>query len=162
MVDAEGRIRTPLTVRRSEEQRTRLRASLANANDLRWLIPRSKYDDERYEAVIALGYPTVAPILPELLRWLQDMNWPNAPKLAEFIAGIGAPVAPHLRVIFAGNDGTWKYWLIGDVIGRNAELFDLFKEELTRIANNPTPDERQEELDERAREVLEDPPITSS
>jgi hypothetical protein len=161
-VDADGRVNTSLTVAHSDEQSAKFRASLANTDDLRSLIPRSKFDGERAEAAIALGYPAVEPILPDLLRWLQDMNWPIARKLAEFIAGIGAPVAPHLRMIFAGNDNTWKYWLIGDVIGCNAELFDLFKDELIRIANNPTPDERQEELDERAREVLENPPVTSS
>jgi hypothetical protein len=44
---------------------------------------------------------------------------------------------------------------------RNVELFEHFKDELKRIATNPTPEERHEELDERARDVLEDPPSTS-
>ena len=44
---------------------------------------------------------------------------------------------------------------MGDVIGCNAALFDIFKDELEPIAADPTPEERREELDERARDVLE-------
>lgn len=160
-VHTDGRVNTSLTVARSDEQLAKFRASLASADDLQWLIPRSKFDGDRVNAVIALGYPTVTPILPELLGWLRDMNWPIARKLAAFIADIGAPLAPHLRTVFAGDDGAWKYWLIGDVIGCNVELFDLFKVELERIASKPTPEERHEELDESARDVLEDPPVNT-
>lgn len=157
-VHADGRVNTSLTVMRSDEQLARFRASLATTDDVRWLIPRSKGDFDRVNAVIARGYPAVLPILPDLLDWLRDGNWPIAAKLSEFVASIGAPLAPHLRVIFDGDDHGWKYWLMGDVIGCNAALFDIFKDELERIAADPTPEERREELDERARDVLENPP----
>ena len=43
---------------------------------LRALIPRNKHDLRRARVLVALGYPAVAPVLPELLEWLQDLNWP--------------------------------------------------------------------------------------
>jgi len=153
-----GRVNTALTFARPDEQLVKFRASLANPGDLRWLIQRSKYDFDRVDALAAHGYPAVAPILDEVLAWLRDGNWPIAHKLSAFIAGIGAPLAPHVRKILAGDDRALQYWLLGNVIGSNAGLFALFKDELNRLATNPTPEERHEELDERARGILEDPP----
>lgn len=154
----DGRVIHALTLRRPDEQLDKLRASLADPSDLQWIIPRSKHDFDRAHAVVALGYPAVEPILPKLLEWLQDMNWPIAHVLGPFLAGIGAPLAPFLRPIMSGNDGTWKYWIIGNVIGANPELFELFKGDLQRMATNPTPDERTEEIDQQAREILEEGP----
>ena len=45
------------------------------AVDPRDLLPRHKSDRERTRAIIGLGYPAVAPVLPEQLTWLQDGNW---------------------------------------------------------------------------------------
>jgi hypothetical protein len=127
-----------------------------SADDLKWLVPRSKFDRDRVQAVIALGYPAVGPILPQLLEWLRDMNSPVAGPLSSFLTGIGAPLAPHLRNILNGDDGTWKYWIIGGVIGDSRIFFDLFKDDLRRIAFEPTANERLEEADQRAREVLDE------
>jgi hypothetical protein len=153
-----GRVIHALMLGRPVVQLEKLRASDADPSDLQWLIPRNKGDFDRAHAVVALGYPAVEPILPELLRWLRDMNWPITRVLGAFLAGIGAPLAPYLRRILSGDDGTWKYWIIGSVIGANRELFELFKDDLQRMANNPTPEERTEEIDQQAREILEEGP----
>src|SRR5688500_18615540 len=50
--------------------------------DINSLVPRNKHDRKRAAAAIAAGYPAVAPVLPEMLEWLQDMNWPVAQDLA--------------------------------------------------------------------------------
>ena len=44
--------------------------------DLRNLLPKDKMDVEKAEALVALGYPAVAPVLPELMALMQDTNWP--------------------------------------------------------------------------------------
>jgi hypothetical protein len=50
----------------------------------------------------------------------------------------------------------WKYWVIGRSIPSLAESAAVeFRPELERLAYTPRPNERSEELDERAREVLE-------
>ncbi len=38
------------------------------------LLPRDKHDVAAVERLAALGYPTVEPVLPELLEWIQDIN----------------------------------------------------------------------------------------
>lgn len=128
------------------------------AGELEWLIPQGKGDFDRARAAIAVGYPAVEPIFPALLKCLQDMNWPIAFVVGRFLSRVGAPLPPHLRAILAGNDEIWKYWIVGDVIGSNAELFAMFHDDLNRLANNPTTHERAEEVDQQAREVLANGP----
>jgi hypothetical protein len=83
---------------------------------LRNLIPTSKVDIERAAAAVEAGYPEVAPILGELIGWLQDYNWPVAHVLAPFLASIGAPLVPHVWHVLLTDDGVWKYWVIGMLI----------------------------------------------
>ena len=79
---------------------------------LRELLPHEKGDTERAEAIVALGYPAVAPILPDLIEWLQDCNWPVAHVLSPFLAQIGLPLLPPVRAVLATNDYQWKYWVL--------------------------------------------------
>jgi hypothetical protein len=123
---------------------------------LQRLIPIGKADVERAEAAIAAGYPAVAPILGKLVEWLQDYNWPVAHVLAPFLESVGAPLVPHIWHVMRSNDDIWKYWVIGILIQSLPEDVAVeFRPELERLAYSPQPDERKEELNERARDVLE-------
>ena len=119
------------------------------------LIPKTKFETEKIEALILLGYPAVEPIIRDLMEWIQDMNWPVARVLQPFLASIGAPLEPYIREVLKTDDEIWKYWVILDIIGESPQLFEIFLPELERIANNPTPREHAEELDEIAQSVLE-------
>ncbi len=90
--------------------------------ELMSLVPRTKYDTECVQALADLGYPAIEPILPELLEWIQDMNWLVALVLAPFLASISLPLAPRLRLIMTGDDNLWKNWILRDVIGRSPAL----------------------------------------
>lgn len=125
-------------------------------NDIKSLIPRSKMDTERAEAAVAAGYPAVAPILPELLEWMQDMNWLVAQILAPFLASIGSPLIPHVRHIMETDDYIWKYWMIVRIMRDSREVAEAFREELERLAYSPTEQEAHEELDEEAQFTLKE------
>jgi hypothetical protein len=125
-------------------------------DDVKALIPRNKHDIERAEAAVKAGYPVVAPILPELLEWLQDMNWPVAGFLAPFLATIGKPLIPHIQRIFATDDEMWKYWIMTYIIADSVELATSFRDELERIAFSPTKREIEEELNETAQHILKE------
>jgi hypothetical protein len=124
-------------------------------NDVRLLIPQHRSDSERANAAIAAGYPAVAPILPELLEWLQDCNWPVARVLAPFLVSIGNPLIPHIQHIFDSNDEIWKYWIINVILRNSFELAVAFRNELERLAYSPTENEETQELNEVSQEVLE-------
>jgi hypothetical protein len=123
-------------------------------SDVSTLVPRDKFDVARAEAAVAAGYPAVTPVLPALLDWLRDMNWPVARVLGPFLASIGAPLAGNLREILDGTDLSWKYWVIREVIAQSPELQGIFRSDLARLATNPSRAEQSEDLGEVAREAL--------
>jgi hypothetical protein len=79
--------------------------------DLRELLPRNTHDHQAASAVIALGYPAVAPILPDLLEWLQDYNWPVSRPIAEFLqADHGRELKALRRYVQRGRPYGRKEW----------------------------------------------------
>ncbi len=122
-----------------------------------WLaIPQDKHDIERAEKAIQAGYPAVAPTLPRLLEWVQDMNWPVAQILAPFLASIGSPLIPHIQQIFKTDDEVWKYWIISRILMESPELATALRAEVERIAYSPTQSEAEEELNETADKLLKE------
>lgn len=121
-------------------------------DDVRALLPTSKIDTDRAEQIVARGYPAVAPIIPELLEWLQDINWPVAQVLQPFLASIGAPLIPEIRRVLETDDHLWKYWLLS-CLARTPEMASALRADLTRLAEHPTQEEAAEELHVLAREI---------
>ncbi len=94
-------------------------------------------------------------ILPELLEWIQDINWPVAQEIAPLLSRAGPEIAPHISAILKSDDDVWKYWTIGHVIENlDREVGLLLRADLERIANSPTSGEKLEEVDIVAREAL--------
>lgn len=122
--------------------------------DIAALLPSDKLETDKAEAIIAQGFPAVEPVLPALLEWMQDINWPVAQTLLPFLASIGEPLAPHVRQVLETKDEIWKYWVIRCLVRESIELARALKPELQRLALEPTPGEREEELDVVAKEIL--------
>ena len=119
------------------------------------LLPRNKHDVASAHAIVALGYPANAPVLRDLLQWLQDGNWPVSSPMGDFLASIPEPMAPLIWEVLRGADYIWKYQCIFRLIGRMpGPVAEQFRAELMRLAKQPTPEEHQEELDEVAQEAL--------
>ena len=114
-----------------------------------------KHDHEAVERAITAGYPAVESVLPSLLEWMQDINWPVAQTLAPFLASIGKPLIPHLSKIFETDDEIWKAWVISGIVEESPELAFAFRKYLERVADNPTPDEYEEQVSDYATDVLE-------
>ena len=124
-------------------------------SDPRELLPRDKMDIAGARAVIALGYPAVAPVLPDLLEWLQDCNWPVSRPIGDFLAMLPEEMVPLIWNVLRGDDHTWKYWCIVRLISAMPpEVAEQFRPELTRLAEQPTRAEHLEELDEVAQDAL--------
>lgn len=119
------------------------------------VVPRDKFDLAAANAAVEAGWPAIKPSAERLLQWVQDANWPVARVLAPALAAVGAPLAPYVRRVLAGEDETWKYHLIETVVAQSRELSFALRPELERIAFVPTPSERAEEVCNVAREALE-------
>ncbi len=119
-------------------------------------IPTHKSDHAAVEAATALGFPAINPILAHLLEWLQDINWPVADDVIELLAPAGPEIAPHIRIILNCDDDGWKWHLIvglGKRLGSDVRV--LILNDVQRLTEAPTDNERVEEVDEVARELLE-------
>jgi len=123
--------------------------------DPRLLIPKDKCDIATAKAAVAAGFPAVEPILPQLLEWIQDVNWPVAHVLLPFFRTIGRPLIPEVRRIFATDDDVWKYWVLTNLVDYwPPDLIAEVRTDLERFDRNPTPGETKEEVALEAREVL--------
>lgn len=118
-------------------------------------IPNDKFDNEAVKRATALGYPDLNPILPDLLVWLQDINWPVAPEVAALLRDAGTAIAPHVNAILSSTDGPWKYWVLKELgASLNGDVWSLIEPEVRRLAETPTSDDRVEEVYIVAAEVL--------
>ena len=124
------------------------------SDDIRLLLPQHKADVERASAIVAHGYPSVAPVLSDLIAWLQDGNWPVAHVIAPFLATIGTPLLPEIRRVLQTTDDIWKYWLLAGVVAESPDLAHALRDDLTLLASAPAAGEAAEEVDLVAREIL--------
>jgi hypothetical protein len=122
--------------------------------NLRALIPVDKFDTKRAEELVALGYPAVKMVLPSMLEWMQDLNWPVAHVLRPLLVSIGAPLAPDIRSILETTDETWKWSVLQSIVGQSRELAESLDSELRRLAESPTSSEVNEELDTLTQQIL--------
>lgn len=120
------------------------------------LLPRHKFDVDRVEMIKRMDREQILPLLPDLLEWIQDMNWPVAPSVLELLLTFQKEIVPHVQDILSSDDDNWKWFILHFlVIELPVESRVQFREYLTRVAETPTQNELAEELDEIAKEILE-------
>lgn len=123
-------------------------------NELLEAIPTDKLDITAAEKAIEFGHPKVEKILPILVAWLQDLNWPVANKLEPFISRIGEPLKPVVQDVLKTNDDVWKYWVLTCLVAKNLKLAKSIKKELTDLRD--TDKKSTEGLEEIAGNILKD------
>ncbi len=97
------------------------------------LLPTHKADVSRAEALVALGYPGVAPVLPILVDWMQDPEWPVAQVLLPLLAGIGAPLAPHVSHVLGSGNKAWINCVLSGVVAESEDLRKIFRTDFERF-----------------------------
>lgn len=119
------------------------------------LIPKDKLDLEAVERLKCHSYEQIKVIVPELLEWIQDLNWPVAKPLAVFLESISEHLTEDILEILRGKDEVWKYWCI-IVFGVNTSkpINEKLILEFSRIAKNPTKNEIEEEVNLVALEAI--------
>jgi len=126
------------------------------ASDLDAYLPRDKHDCERVEALVAFGYPAVAPVVSAMLEWCVDGNWPVARVLEPFLASVGLPLVPEIRTVLASGDEGWIYFVLSGIVAPSRALAEALRPELQRLCTAPTAREAAEGLHEMAQEILDD------
>lgn len=117
------------------------------------LIPKDKHDLETAIQLKNYSYQELKEIIPNLLEWLQDINWPVAKPVSDYLQSIHNEITDELLLVLKSDDGAWKYWIVtffGLVIENS-----LIQKEILRIAHFPTKNEKIEEVDLIALEIVE-------
>ena len=120
------------------------------------LIPKDKGDVKTAEKLKSYSYSEVKNIVPELLTWIQDMNWPVAGPVSDYLQSISEYITDDIITILNGNDDVWKYWCVS-IFGLNAikPIDPKLMMEFKRIATNPSKNEVLEEVHELIMELVE-------
>ncbi|MFJ7737624.1 DUF5071 domain-containing protein [Lysinibacillus sp. NPDC097287] len=119
-------------------------------------LPRNVYDVEQVEKIKKLDRHILRSLLPDLLEFTKDMNWPVAPGILEILLTFPKEIVPHVQAALSSDDENWKWFILHFlIIELPVESRVHFKAYLTRVAETPTQDELAEELDEIAQEILE-------
>lgn len=70
--------------------------------------PRDKHDFASLEIIEASDPSTWAHLVPELLTWLQDPNWPISGRVKETLLLNPAASIEPLRLVLRGDDEAWQ------------------------------------------------------
>lgn len=120
--------------------------------DIKKLIPKHKHDQEVIAGLKKLSFEQFEPIIPELLEWLQDANWPIARPVADILKPFADRIVPEIIKILKTNDGMWKLWVLGYLARSTTD--PLLLNEIERIAKFPSRDEIEDEVNLEAIAIL--------
>lgn len=110
------------------------------------LVPEAKDEISNATKLVARGYPAVAPVLAEMLEWVEDAHWPVAKIFLPFLARIGAPLVPHVRYVLQSQDEQWKRVVLDHIVSESGNLAHGLSVDLLRLIDSPTDAERAEGL----------------
>ncbi len=121
------------------------------------LLPKSKFDFSGMEELKMLSDEEIMPILPELLAWMKDMNWPVAKEMPELLSKHQKVIIPCIIEALQPEqlECDWKYYIIQFLLPLlEVKYLDKIKPCLERIAENPTQGEISDDADIAARDFL--------
>lgn len=119
-------------------------------------LPRSKHDLDAARQIASASPDELTPNIPDLLTWLQDINWPVARLVADGLSRCGDPLVAPVRDVLRSDDAIWKLWILTALLPRcPRQVQEALLPEITRIATDPTDAEGAEDADVQARALLE-------
>lgn len=120
--------------------------------DIQNLIPKHKDDQQVIGPLKDLSFEQLEPIIPDLLVWLQDMNWPIAGLIADILKPFENRITAEIIKILKTDDDGWE-WNVLTIFARNT-TDPLLLTEIERIAKFPTKNEIDAEVDVEAIAIL--------
>jgi hypothetical protein len=75
--------------------------------------------------------------------------------LAPYLASLDKQIVPHIKMVMTSDDNIWKYWCLLEVVKKlSSESILLLKDVLINLRDNPSIDEKDENLNQLADEIL--------
>lgn len=124
--------------------------------DLKNLLPGNKNDVEQAKKLKDLDRSQVLLLLPDLIGYTKDINWPVAPIVVETLLRFPTEIIPSVQAVLAEDDDNWKWFLLNYLVSKlPLDSKFHFKGYLIRVAETPTESEMAEELDYLSKSILE-------
>ncbi|WP_339306960.1 DUF5071 domain-containing protein [Paenibacillus sp. FSL R5-0519] len=124
--------------------------------NIRECLPRDKSDYEAVRKLSDFSDVELKIIIPELMEWLQDGNWPISKPVEDLLLRLGKEIIPHIQDVLRTRDPQWEYFILVGLIDRLPVFhLSMLQTDLVRILESPTPDEILEGLDGVIFELLE-------
>lgn len=119
------------------------------------IVPKDKLDHESVDNLKKYSLEEIKQYIPALLEWLQDANWPVAGPILDYFEPHINDIDDEIVKILQGDDDVWKYWILNGLIGHSDVVpNDVLMKEMSRIAENPTQSEIEEEVHEAALDII--------
>ena len=122
------------------------------------LIPKDRSDTSSFNMLMSLSDNEIDTIVPELLEWIQDMNWVVSAYMIKVLSCHRGVVEKYLPDLLRPEqkDDEWKRNIIAHLLTEWPYYPDDITTitEIRRIAEHPTDGERNELADEAAKEYL--------
>lgn len=121
----------------------------------RHYIPTNKEDLEFTHELKSMNIYDIKKDVPELLEWIQDGNWPQAPFIYEYFINYVNEIEDEILKILRSNDEMWKYWVINGLLYRSKfKPSNSILLELKQLYLHPSDDEKEAEVDISALDVI--------
>ncbi|WP_179031950.1 DUF5071 domain-containing protein [Paenibacillus kribbensis] len=119
-------------------------------------IPRHKSDFNNINQLKLLEKKQIRLIISELFVWLKDSNWPISSEIRNILFQFDVELVPNLKKILKSDDSTWKYFVLEDFCRYlpNSVIGEIALE-LEELIMHPSLDDKLEEVDRIAGEILE-------
>lgn len=88
------------------------------AKPLKALLPRNKDDVAGARALVDLGFPMVAPVLPQMLDWLKTNGSPVELVMREFFVGLGVNAVSVIQRALAVRHDLLKDCIVRNVVSQ--------------------------------------------
>jgi len=122
--------------------------------DFSHITPKDKADEEFVHNLNKYSILEIKEYVPQLLEWLQDGNWPVASHIFKYLQPHVSKIEDEIMDVLHSDDEIWKYWILGLILSYGKVPGNKTMTEVMRIAKYPTPKEIEEELQERAIEII--------
>ncbi len=116
------------------------------------ILPKDKQDIKSVEVLARMDRAVVVPFIPDLLIWLQDINWPIASAMVELLLKYKVETIPHIKSIFSQNDYVWSYNILAYLLKEwEPDLVSKLTSNLLELARNR---DEHEDIDLLAIDIL--------
>ena len=124
-------------------------------DDLKSFLPTNKCDYGSIDRLQTLKPEELQMIIPELLEWIKDINWPVAPKIIEILLPLDKLLLPQLKVILRCNEYDWiEICLLGIVEELKTETIVGLKEELIMLSKSTNPNFIEYEIPQICKKIM--------